>query len=92
MALPISACFRRRLRNTGSRLRSAWRLGLLSAGAVTVSDTSGNVRLATGSQGGRRQRHKDDLAAAMILAVATGADGTGSRAWLRPRRMTTWCL
>ena len=45
-------------------------------GARTVSDTSGNVRLATGSQGGRRQRHKDDLAAAIVLAV-----GTGLRHW-----------
>ena len=46
------------------------------SGAMTVSDTSGNVRLATGSQGGRRQRHKDDLAAAIVLAV-----GTGLRHW-----------
>ncbi len=40
--------------------------------AVTVSDPAGNAKLAKGSQGGRRQDHKDDAAAATILAVAAG--------------------
>ena len=46
------------------------------SGAVTVSDPAGNLKLAKDSQGGRRQRHKDDLAAAVVLAV-----GTGLRHW-----------
>ena len=35
-------------------------------------DPSGNMKLAKGSQAGRRQRGKDDAAAAAILAVAEG--------------------
>ena len=40
--------------------------------AVVVGDTSGNEKLAKGSQGGRRARARDDAAAAAILAVAEG--------------------
>ena len=40
--------------------------------AKTISDPAGNAKLAKGSQGGRRQRAKDDAAAAAILAVAAG--------------------
>ena len=45
---------------------------LASAVAVarTVSDPSGNSKLAKASQGGRRSRSRDDAAAASILAVA----------------------
>ena len=42
------------------------------AEARTVSDPAGNSKLAKGSQGGRRNRAKDDAAAAAILAVAAG--------------------
>ena len=42
------------------------------AEARTLSDPAGNVKLAKGSQGGRRQAARDDAAAAMILAVARG--------------------
>ena len=40
--------------------------------AVTVSDPAGNEKLAKGTQGGRRMRARDDVAAAGILAVAEG--------------------
>ena len=42
------------------------------AEAVTVSDPSGNEKLAKNTEGGRRKRTKDDAAAAAILAVAEG--------------------
>lgn len=48
---------------------------LLRAGmaeARTATDTSGNVKLAKGTQSGRRRRAKDDIVAASILAVSTG--------------------
>ena len=43
------------------------------AEARTAMDPAGNSKLAKGSQGGRRSRHRDDAAAAAILAVAEGA-------------------
>ena len=43
------------------------------AEARTVSDPSGNVKQAKGSQGGRRQRARDDVASAAILAIAEGS-------------------
>ena len=43
------------------------------SGARVVSDPAGNVKLAkSGDGGGRKSRHRDDAAAAMILAVAHG--------------------
>ena len=42
------------------------------SGAVTISDIAGNRKLARGAEGGRRSRHRDDPAAATILAVAEG--------------------
>ena len=43
------------------------------SGARVVSDPAGNVKLAkAGDGGGRKSRHRDDAAAAMILAVAEG--------------------
>lgn len=42
------------------------------AGARTLSDPAGNAKLAKGSEGGRKQNHRDDAAAAAILAVAEG--------------------
>ena len=48
-------------------------MGSAMRGAVTVSDPAGNLKLAKGTQGGRRGRHKDDLAAASVLAVSIGA-------------------
>ena len=42
------------------------------AGAVTIADPAGNLKLTKGSEGGRRARHKDDLAAASVLAVSAG--------------------
>lgn len=41
--------------------------------ARTVADPAGNEKLAKATQGGRRERAKDDAAAAGILAVAEGA-------------------
>ena len=56
------------------RIRTPVSLASRSAfgGAVTVSDPAGNLKLSKSSQGGRRARHKDDLAAAAVLAVSAG--------------------
>ena len=40
--------------------------------ARTLSDPAGNEKLAKGSEGGRRQRARDDACAAAILAVSLG--------------------
>ena len=40
------------------------------AGARTVTDKIDNTKLAKGTEAGRRSHHKDDFAAAMLLAVA----------------------
>ena len=45
--------------------------------ARVTGDVAGNWKLAKGSEGGRRSRAKDDVVAAMILAVAVGQRGTG---------------
>ena len=45
--------------------------------ARLTSDVAGNWKLAKGSEGGRRSRAKDDVVAAMILAVAVGRRGSG---------------
>ena len=42
------------------------------AHAVTISDSSGNEKLAKSSQGGRRQSLRDDVVAASLLAVEFG--------------------
>ena len=47
------------------------------SGARVVSDPTGSQKLAKLTQGGRRSRHKDDVAAASVLAVAEGLRGTG---------------
>ena len=44
--------------------------------ARVVSDVANNWKLAKSSEGGRRARAKDDVVAAMILAVAVGRRGT----------------
>ena len=58
----------------GDLVRPAESLLLTSAlaEARVVSDPAGNSKLSKGSQGGRRQRARDDAAAASILAVAAG--------------------
>ena len=42
------------------------------AEARTVADPAGNEKLAKATQGGRRERARDDAVAAAILAVAEG--------------------
>ena len=42
------------------------------AEARTVSDSASNEKIAKGSEGQRRKRGRDDLAAAIVLAVAEG--------------------
>ena len=44
--------------------------------ARLLGDVAGNWKLAKGSEGGRRSRAKDDVVAAMILAVAVGRRGS----------------
>ena len=56
------------------------------AEARVMVDPSGNAKLSKGSQGGRRQRARDDAAAAAILAVAAGARQWHSRPAGRRRR------
>ena len=55
--------------------------------AVTVSDSSGNQKLAKATEGGRRLRARDDVAAAMILTVAEGA-----RMAAQPRPRLRWAV
>ena len=57
------------------------------AEATTVADTAGNEKLAKATEGGRRMRARDDVAAAMILAVAEGA-----RRGARPRKPRRWAV
>ena len=65
------------------------------AEARTVSDPAGNAKLAKANQGGRRQRAKDDAAAAAILAVAEGTRQAGAGASTEtarsPRRRLRVC-
>ena len=56
------------------------------AEARTVSDPAGNAKLAKGTQGQRRDRARDDAAAAAILAVAEGLR-RGARPARRGRRV-----
>ena len=44
--------------------------------ARVVADVAGNFKLAKGSEGTRRSRAKDDIVAAMILAVGVGRRGS----------------
>lgn len=55
------------------------------AEARTVSDPAGNQKLAKSSQGGRRERARDDMVAAAILAVSAG-----QRWKLRPAEPMEW--
>ena len=41
-------------------------------GARTISDVSGNQKLAKATEGGRKQNHRDDCVAASILCVSEG--------------------
>ena len=43
--------------------------------ARVISDTSGNSKLAKGSEGGRRDKAKDDAVAAAMLAIGVGERG-----------------
>ena len=54
-----------------------WRSSI--GGAVVVTDTQGNQKLARNIEGGRRLNHKDDLVAAALLAVAEGYRRYGAR-------------
>ena len=60
-------------------------------GARVVPDPAGNWKLAKDAQGGRRSRHRDDAAAATILAVAEGWRRRGQlrRVEGRPRMRVT---
>ncbi len=65
--------FRRAL--LSGRVEPVRSLGLRAAlsGARLVGDTAGNLKLAKGVEGGRRLRHRDDIAAAAVLAVSSAA-------------------
>ena len=79
---------------TGSRLRSAWLLSIcVQRGRHSVSDTAGNVRLGNKIlKGGRTTATQGRLGRGDDPGGGHWGNGTGSRAWLRPRRMMTWCL
>ena len=49
--------------------------------ARTVADPAGNEKLSKATQGGRRERARDDAVAAAILAVAVGSR------WVKPKPM-----
>ena len=64
------------VRTTGCPLTADLDREILLADAdpgVCTYKAAGNEKLAKGSQGGRRQRARDDAAAACVLAVAEGA-------------------
>ena len=75
-----SACLDGRVKSSRSLLLT-WAL----SGAVTIRDSSGNEKLAKRSEAGRRQGHRDDAAAAAILAVAEGSRRGAARAPVRLR-------
>ena len=56
------------------------------AEARTVADSSANEKLAKSGEGQRRRRGRDDLAAAIVLAVAEGTRREAARGSSRPRR------
>lgn len=56
--------------------------------ARLVGDVAGNVKLARGSEAGRRQKARDDAAAALIVAVSVGESRRDAMvAQSRPRRV-----
>ena len=65
-------CFRRAVLGDMVRPSESLLLTAALAEARVVTDPAGNSKLSKGSQGGRRQRARDDAAAAAILAVAAG--------------------
>ena len=65
--------FRRAVLEGKVRARPSLLIRSALAEARTLSDPAGNQKLSKGSQGGRRQRARDDVAAAAILAVAEGS-------------------
>ena len=71
--------FRRAVLEGKVRARPSLLIRSALAEARTVSDAASNQKLSKGSQGGRRQRARDDAAAAAILAV-----GEGSRRYREP--------
>lgn len=62
--------FRRAILEGVVRPRKSLMLRHAIAGARTVSDRSGNVKLAKGTEGGRKSTHLDDAIAAAILGAA----------------------
>ena len=62
----------RRFLKTGLQRRSVSPCGAAFAEAQTVSDTAANEKLAKAGEGMKRRRGRDDLAAAIVLAVAEG--------------------
>ena len=48
------------------------------AGAMIVADSQGNLKLAKRNEGGRRDNHRDDVVAALLLALAEGHRSYGS--------------
>ncbi|MDE2937524.1 MAG: hypothetical protein OXR67_01185 [Chloroflexota bacterium] len=80
----------RRFREAVLRKKVAVKPSLLYRQALTeartVSDVKGNEKLAVRSQGGRRRRGRDDVAAAAVLAVAEGI--RQRRSFQRPRIRT----
>ena len=59
------------------------------AEARVVGDAAGNWKLSKSAQGGRRQKARDDAAAAAILAVAEGARRWHTEPVVAPRRRRT---
>ena len=57
------------------------------SGARTVSDPNGNTKLAKSGEGTRRQRFRDDSAAALLLCVAEGARNFKRRKVVPPMRL-----
>ena len=66
------AAFREACLSGGVRPADSLLLTSALASARTITDASGNTRLAKGTQSGRRRNTRDDAVAAAILAVSAG--------------------
>ena len=70
------------------RLKPSFLMRHCMGGAVCVADSQGNMKLAKRSEGGRSDRHFDDVVAALILALAQGNRAYGLNLDKKPGKRT----
>ena len=76
---------RRRAPRTGRRSCQSLRCGRRSRKRALSPTSAANEKLAKGSEGQRRKRGRDDLAAAIVLAVAEGQRRETQQRWRKDR-------